>query len=348
MGRLTSTSTLFDLIHDFFRIYLPNQRNSPSNTIKAYRAAMTNYLDVACKNSGKELKKLDFDIFDPKYTELFYFWMKDDKKYSPSTINQKTAGVKEFISYACMRMPELIKYTKAFSMLPRVKTDTWASVDYMTEDAVNALFRQPDVSTKEGLRDAFYLVLIYDTAARVDEMMKIKIRDIKTGKTPTVKLHGKGSKIRTVPLMQNTMTYYEKYMKVFHEGENELSNKPLFYTKRKGIITPMSDDNVRRFMKKYAGMARKECISVPENVHPHLWRHSRAMHLYQHGMDLTLLSQWLGHSGLTVTLVYAHADTEHKREAISKAMDNTSLVTPDTSLFTVSDEELLKRLCGLK
>ena len=60
----------------------------------------------------------------------------------------------------------------------------------------------------------------------------------------------------------------------------------------------MSDDNARRFIQKYASMARLECTEVPENVYPHLWRHSRAMHLYQRGMDLTLISQWLGHASL--------------------------------------------------
>lgn len=72
------------------------------------------------------------------------------------------------------------------------------------------------------------------------------------------------------------------------------------------------------------------------------------MHLYQHGMDLTLISQWLGHASLEVTLVYAHADTEKKREAINKAMENTSLSTPDAAVFKVDDDELLKKLCGLK
>ena len=78
----------------------------------------------------------------------------------------------------------------------------------------------------------------------------------------------------------------------------------------------MSDDNVRKFLKKHGDMARKICLEVPENIHPHLWRHSRAMHLYQHGMDLTLLSQWLGHTNLETSLIYAYADTEQKRRAI--------------------------------
>ena len=91
-------------------------------------------------------------------------------------------------------------------------------------------------------------------------------------------------------------------------------------------------------------------LEVPENVHPHLFRHSRAMHLYQQGMDLTLVSQWLGHANLETTQVYAHADTEHKRKAIAAATpaDNPLHAKLSPERFTISDDETLKRLYGLR
>ena len=150
--------------------------------------------------------------------------MKDIKQYAPATINQKT--------------------------------DTWASIDYMSKNAVNAILRQPDPNTRSGLRDLFYMIMIYDTAARVDEMAKIRVCDVRIGKTPTVMLQGKGSKARTVPLMERTVLRFKQYVNLFHPHEAEYSKQPLFYVERKGTITPMSDDNVRRFMKKYASMFR--------------------------------------------------------------------------------------------
>ncbi|WP_156989978.1 tyrosine-type recombinase/integrase [Caproicibacter fermentans] len=78
----------------------------------------------------------------------------------------------------------------------------------------------------------------------------------------------------------------------------------------------MSDDTVRYFLRQYAVEAKSDCPSIPDNVHPHLFRHSRAMHLYRRGMDLTLISQWLGHANLETSLIYAHADTEQKRQAL--------------------------------
>jgi site-specific recombinase XerD len=100
----------------------------------------------------------------------------------------------------------------------------------------------------------------------------------------------------------------------------------------------------------YGVSAKKKCAEVPDNVHPHLWRHTRAMHLYQHGMDLTLVSQWLGHANLETTLIYAHADTEHKRKAIEAAVPDDSPLKSFTNAdrYTVSDDETLKRLYGLR
>ena len=103
-------------------------------------------------------------------------------------------------------------------------------------------------------------------------------------------------------------------------------------------------------MKKYGISAQKYCPEIPNNLHPHVFRHSRAMHLYQGGMDLTLVSQWLGHANLQTTLVYAHADTEMKRKAIALATGagNPTRNNPSTKLYTENDEEMLRKLYGLK
>ena len=102
-------------------------------------------------------------------------------------------------------------------------------------------------------------------------------------------------------------------------------------------------------MRRHGNEAREVYPEIPEIVHPHMFRHSRAMHLYQGGMDLTLVSQWLGHANLQTTLIYAHADTEQKRKAIELAEHSGSPTrkSPSTDRYTVSDEETLKKLYGL-
>jgi site-specific recombinase XerD len=149
--------------------------------------------------------------------------------------------------------------------------------------------------------------------------------------------------------MDNTVKHLKNHLELFHPQPRH-NGAYLFYTISQGQMNPMSASCIRLFVSQYADAARKDCAEIPPKVHPHLFRHSRAMHLYQHGMDLTLVSQWLGHANLQTTKVYAHADTEHKRRAISAATspDNPLYSKLNSNRYVPSDEETLKRLIGLR
>lgn len=190
------------------------------------------------------------------------------------------------------------------------------------------------------------MIFLYDTGARIQEALDIKICDLRIDKTPTVTLHRKGGKIRVVPLMKDAVEHLKNYIGVFHKDKTWFSPEWLFHVERKGIRSAMCDDTAQLRIQKYAEMARENCLDVLERVHPHLWKHTRAMHLYQHGIYLTLISQWLRHKQVETTLIYAYADTEAKRKAIENAMGVGSLGTK-TGNYTVEDEETLKRLYGL-
>jgi site-specific recombinase XerD len=150
--------------------------------------------------------------------------------------------------------------------------------------------------------------------------------------------------------MDNTVQHLQKYLLTFHNGASLSADVPLFYSVSRGAMHPLTDRRIRYLLKEYGEKARIVCSEVPENVHPHLFRHSLAMHLYQAGMDLTFVSQWLGHAQLSSTLMYAHADTEHKRIAIAAATtpDNPLYSKLNSARYTVTDEETLKRLTGLR
>ena len=111
----------------------------------------------------------------------------------------------------------------------------------------------------------------------------------------------------------------------------------------------MSPDNVSKFIKKYGEMARSMHAEIPTHLHPHMFRHSRAMHLYRNGMPLPLLSEWLGHAQMHTTLTYyANADTKMKQEAIEKATSSFNpLFSDDLEIDWENDDEMIKKLCGL-
>ena len=121
----------------------------------------------------------------------------------------------------------------------------------------------------------------------------------------------------------------------------------MFFTVRKGIKDKMSDDNVARFMNKYEKKIRETYPSFP-HLHPHLLRHSRAMNLYIYGMPLAMISGWLGHTQLETTTIYAQATTEMKRRQAEKAEKANSKVCKDEVFNYANDDEMIKRLYGLK
>jgi len=347
MGRLKDEA-LFRLIHDYLKVYLPDQRCCSPNTVKSYRAALTQLLEYTAGRENIPLSGLSLEMLGGDAVVSFLDWLTSEKKCSPRTRNHRLACISSFLAYAAAASPENASLHNSILKIPHQKTDTFSGVEYMSETAVKMLLVQPDTSSRKGIRDQFFMVLLYDTGARIQEMLDIKVCDIRSGSTPTVQLYGKGRKIRTVPLMAGTMAHFDNYMKVFHPDGNRYSQMPLFYVTQHGEKHAMSDDNVRKFLKKYGDAARQSCNEIPENIHPHLFRHSRAMHLYQHGMDLTLISQWLGHSNLETSLIYAHADTEQKRRAIEKAMGKDASAGVDIPKYSITDDELLKRLYGLK
>jgi integrase/recombinase XerD len=167
----------------------------------------------------------------------------------------------------------------------------------MSEAAVKAVLSQPDTATPKGIRDLFLMVLLYDTGARIQEILNIRLRDLQLHSAPMITLLGKGQKVRNVSMMGTTVEHFKRYAGLFHTEEKSYSKQFLFYVNRNNEKKRMTEDNVRRFIRAYGSAAQKACPEVPDNVHPHLFWHSRAMHLYQHGMPLALISQWLGHSG---------------------------------------------------
>ena len=343
-------STLFGLIHDYLKIYLPKQRKLSPNTIRSYRESLELLVDFIKAQKQIPLQDVTFEMLTPETILGWLGHIETGRGCSVATRNNRLAAVRAFLKFAADRDITTVVHLDGLKKVPVKKPDKVGVVEYMSMAAVSAIAEQADDSTPKGLRDRFFMMLMYDTGARLQEMLDIKLRDIRISKTSTVTLCGKGSKIRSVPLMEKTVRYLQNYLSAFHKNAPSYSDLPLFYSVIHDKMNPMSASNVRLFLTQYAAAARKFCPDVPASVHPHLWRHSRAMHLYQQGMDLTLVSQWLGHAQLETTLVYAYADTEHKRKAIAAAtpQDNPLHSKLSPVRFTVTDEETLKRLTGLR
>lgn len=344
-----NNSSLFPLIHDYLKIYLPKQHKVSPNTIRSYREALELLLDYVKEYRQIPLCDVSFEMLTAEMILAFLDHLEIERDCSISTRNTRLAAIRAFIDYAADRDMTTVSVVNELKKVPVKKPNAIVVVEYMSMEAISAIVGQADPQSSKGLRDRFFMMLMYDTGARIQEMVDIKLCDLKVGKLPKITLHGKGNKTRTVPLMENTVQHLQKYLSAFHSGAALSSEIPLFYSVIRGVVHPITDRRIRYLIKEYGEKARLVCSEVPENVHPHQFRHSRAMHLYQGGMDLIFVSQWLGHSQLETTQIYAHADTEHKRKAIaaSTPKDNPLYSKLNSSRYTVTDDETLKRLTGL-
>ncbi len=343
MGKVKD-ELLFTLLRNFLTIYLQDRRKASIHTIKSYRTTWNHLLDFVAAEKSISVLNVTLKCI---YRDMVEAFLHKSANTSDATYNNRLAAIKAFFTYASACNPEYISHYSEISLIKSRKQDIFAKVDYMTETAIAAIMEVPDTSKDLGIRDQFFMILMYDTGARIQEMLNIRICDIKVGSMPTITLYGKGRKTRIVPVMPKTVSHLERYLKIFHTGVSEHSTDLLFYSIRNGIKNGICDDTMRIRLQKYANVARKNCPEVPQRVHPHLWRHSRAMHLYQHGMDLTLISQWLGHEQLSTTLVYAHADTEAKRKAIERAMADNRANIASAKRYTIDDEKVIRHLYGL-
>ena len=340
---------LYPLVHDFLKIYLPNHRRVSPHTVRAYRDSLHALLHYIKERESVALYQVTLDMLTTEAI-LSFLESLDSAGLSDATHNSRVAAIRAFLDYASDRDITLTARLNELRKISFRKSPANRIIKHVSMNAITAIAEQADEDTRKGFRDRFFMMLMYDTAARVQEMVGLRLCDLKFEDRLEVTLHGKGGKERVIPAMENTGKHLLKYLSVFHDGEPLSSEAPLFYAERGGKRKPLSDRAIRYMLQEYGTKARSVCPEVPEHVYPHLFRHSRAMHLYQAGMNMETLSQWLGHSKSETTRIYAYADTEHKRKAIEASTPPDSPLRShlNASRYTVTDEETLERLVGLR
>ncbi len=218
-----------------------------------------------------------------------------------------------------MEFPDYILSAQQILSIPMKRTRK-ISVEYITLDAMKMLLEKPDKTTRQGRRDMVLLCLLYDSGARVQELSDLKVGDIRTASPSTIKLTGKGNKSRIVPLMKPMTELLRQYLKENSLTGIHASDYPLFVNRSKKKLTRAG---IAYIVKKYAGQAIKEAPELfPDRLSPHCFRHSKAMHLLQSGVNLVYIRDFLGHANIQTTEVYARIDGEMKRKALEKSANN--------------------------
>lgn len=299
----------------FFTEYLSAERGVSPNTLRSYGTAFASYLDFMRVKRNVDAEKLTLEHINRKNVLDYLGWLQTDKSSSVSTRNQRLAAIHAFCRY--MQYEDVMRLNQWQEILGiRMKKTIKATMNYLTLDAVKELLTQIPRTTIRGRRDLAMLSLLYETGARVQELIDLRPVDVCLSKPCYVTLFGKGSKKRLVPIQDAQVSILRKYMEENHLLEQRMNQRPLFQNGRGGKLTGAG---ITYILKNYATMARTATENlIPEKISPHCLRHSKAMHLLQAGVNLVYIRDILGHVSIQTTEVYARADSKQKREALEK------------------------------
>jgi len=303
----------------FFTQYLVAERGVSGNTIRSYSNTFAQLLVFMDEHQGVKAEKLSLAHITRKVILSFLDWLQDEKKSGNATRNQRLAALRSFFVY--MQYEDTKRIAQWQDILSvRVKKIERKSVNYLSVEAIKFLLEQIPTDTKEGRRNLALIALLYDTGARVQELIDLTPSSVKMNKPYCITLFGKGNKKRIVPLQDEQVKLLECYMKENRLNESGFNQRPLFVNNRGGKLTNSGITYILNTYAHHARMLKPELI--PERISPHTLRHSKAMHLLQAGVNLVYIRDILGHVSIQTTEVYARADSKQKREALEAAYVN--------------------------
>ena len=343
----TNELYFYQLLRDFLNVYLVTRRNFSNKTVCAYRQSL-NQLRIYFKDEKKiRFDAMDFSCFSRDYIYEFLIWLKNSRNCSTQTLNLRLSAIKSFLKYCSEEDLVLTPVYLDVLSIHAFKRTKNPCVDYLPQAQLKQLFATPDTTTKLGRRDRFFLIFAYETGARIQELLNLEINSIiRNDKSIKVRIYGKGSKIRYVPLMKSTVEHLEAYLSEFHRfsGNGDF----LFYTIHDSKHTQMKPGTVDYFMKKYGKLAHALDDNFPPGLHCHMLRHSIAMAMYKKGIPISYIKDFLGHSSLETTAIYSYADEDTIKKALESVDHEPSGTDKTTSSKKWKDKErYLLEFCGL-
>jgi len=310
-------------VTSFLTHHLAAQRNLSPNTIKAYRDVFTLFLRFCRDVQGIAPERLRLEQIDVSLVESFLDHLETERKSSPRTRNHRLATLHAFFRYVQAEEPAHIFQCQKILAIP-LRRHAHETVGYLSKEELAEILAQPDLRTREGRRDAVLLSVLYDTGARVQELIDLSVGDVRLDPPPQVRLLGKGRKVRAVPLMDNTVQLLRDHLLENHLDRPEQVDKPLFQNARSQRL---SRSGIRYILQKYLVRARSKLPSLNRMLSPHTLRHAKGMHLLQSGISLDMIRDFLGHVDVKTTQIYARANLEMKRQALEKITELSPVPT---------------------
>jgi len=302
------------MIRQFFDEYLPLQRGCSPHTISAYSDTFSLLLKYFHREKRISPSRISIDDFSPRNIRDFLDYLQKKRGNSANTRNARLAAINSFIKYLLIEDPMLSGKLQGILSIP-LKRKEKKALDFLSCDEMDAILATPNEKTWCGKRDRVLFSVMYNTGARVSEIVDIKVADVRLEKNGTIKLFGKGRKERTLPLWKSTTSILRQWIKW-----NGYSNEsPLFPSQRGSKMTRSA---VAKRLTAIIADAKQKCPTLKsKSISPHTLRHSTAMRFLQAGIDITVIAMWLGHENVDTTHFYITSDMQMKQKALEAVLE---------------------------
>ena len=306
-----NTSTL---IQDFSCKRLMAQRSASPQTIASYRDTFLLLFRYAREEIKKDPAELQITDLNTDLVLKFLDYLEKERGNSERSRNLRLAAIRAFMRYASYRLPASLAPIREILAIPLKRFDR-PSFEFLSREEVEAIISAPDKTTFSGHRDFVLFMTLYNTGARVSEIISLRVNDICLQGSASILIHGKGRKQRAVPLWQSTAKHLKKWLYRLKPDNNAF----LFPNRRGESLSRSGVEYRLRIAVKKA--AEKSPTLKKRQISPHTFRHTTAMHLLQSGVDITVIALWLGHESPATTHMYIEADLAMKEKALKKLQD---------------------------
>lgn len=308
---MKNPNPLMHYVQSYFQSYLSAHRGLSPNTILAYRDALKLFLAFCAKQQHRETLRLSLDDLTAEAI-LAFLQDLESAQNSVVTRNHRLAALRSFFRYLVVQDPPRAHQYQRIVSIP-LKRGPRPMLPYLETQEVKAILERISGGKPSDQRDQALFRFLYNTGARVQEVVDLTVGSVRFTTPLIATLVGKGRKTRQVPLWQETVELLQNYLT--ERGVLHNPQAPLF-TNRRGM--PVSRFGIHHILRTRVSAAIPYCPSLRDKrISPHTFRHTTAMHLLQSGVDLTLIQNWLGHMQLATTHTYVEIDLEMKRKALS-------------------------------
>ena len=300
------------LLHGFFDDWLVRQRNASHNTVLAYRDTWRLFLRFVAARRQRDVAKLGLPDLTAAEVLAFLEHLEQVRHDCIATRNCRLAALRSFFLFVANCEPAAAAQCADVLRIPS-KRHPRRSLCYLEPDEVSAILAQPDRTTLRGQRDHALLALLYNSGARIQEVLDLRPKDVRLEPPAQVQVVGKGRKERICPIWAETAVLLAALLR----RQPRVPEERIFVNR---YGRPLTASGVRFRLRQYVASAGARAPRLKDKrVSPHTFRHTAAVHLVAAGVDITVIRSWLGHVDLDTTYLYAQANLETKRKALEQA-----------------------------